>query len=155
MLDCPVTCWFVFWSSVWAIWRSSVWGRTKYSRAAVCSGHGRLLFPVQRGVPLRKRWGHWAAKLGQFWGLNTLRMHLLDWQIFAFITSTYVHPWDCPNVVQDAEWTRVWKPITLMYVSMFFFVQDVFAPEAFPSSGRDSSRRGWHKPSYFRSDKIE
>ncbi|XP_065697259.1 secreted phosphoprotein 24 [Patagioenas fasciata] len=32
---------------------------------------------------------------------------------------------------------------------------DVFVPEAFPSSGRDGNRGGWHKPNYFRSDKIE
>ncbi|XP_010192693.1 PREDICTED: secreted phosphoprotein 24 [Mesitornis unicolor] len=33
--------------------------------------------------------------------------------------------------------------------------EDVFAPEAFPSRGRGGSHGGWHKPSYFSSDKIE
>ncbi|XP_061316110.1 secreted phosphoprotein 24 [Pezoporus flaviventris] len=33
--------------------------------------------------------------------------------------------------------------------------EDIFAPEAFPSRGRSSSRGDWHKPSYFSSDKME
>ncbi|NXE70477.1 SPP24 protein, partial [Calcarius ornatus] len=61
----------------------------------------------------------------------------------------------CHRSMFSSESMSSEEHLTLTDVSMFFFLDDAFAPEAFPSRGRGSGRGDWNKPSYFNPDRME